>query len=656
MEQSTRAAQLITVTVENDHLEALARPSGSLSGLAELIWNSLDAEADLVSISLVENELGGIAAVNVVDNGHGMTPESAVTDFSHLGGSWKLLSSHSKNRERLLHGKRGQGRWRAFSIGGLVRWISVAETPTGHQKTTITGSRSRLTQFEVSEPETTKEPTGTTVVIDNVGPEEASGLLAEQAHAKLAARLAPYLEKYPNVSVKLQGVRIDPASLQANRVEYELDIPVNDYGPLTLTVIEWKKRFPRELYLCDENGMALWEELTGIQAPAFDFTAYVRWRGFREHEFELATAEMHPVMAPALEAARSKLRDHFRSRSAELQATVLEAWKIEQVYPYEGDVTGDLERVERDLFDVVAVTAAKAVNSASDSLGKKFSLRLLREAVEQSPSALRRVLREVLELPEDKLEELDALLQRTSLTSIIALSRVVADRLDFLVGLRELVFDPVTKKVVLERSQLHRILANEVWLFGDEYSLAVDDEGLRTVLQQHVKLLGRDETAADLDPVTLEDGSRAIVDLLLSATIPLPTQQHEHLVLELKRPSLTLGFEELTQIERYANAVACDSRFDKVNVKWNFWLVGAKMDQFVQGRASQQNYPPGVVSRPLDGRVTIWVKTWAQIIDDCEQRLKFVRDKLAYQSTHDSGVEYLRRQHAQRLPVSVAAR
>lgn len=56
------------------------------------------------------------------------------------------------------------------------------------------------------------------------------------------------------------------------------------------------------------------------------------------------------------------------------------------------------------------------------------------------------------------------------------------------------------------------------------------------------------------------------------------------------------------------------------------------------------------MSRPLDGRVTIWAKTWSQIIDDCEHRLRFVQEKLDYRSTQDAGVTYLRRQHEKYLP------
>src|SRR5665647_1132035 len=136
----TKPGQMITVQVESDHLEALARPSKCLTGITELVWNALDAEADSVRVILVENDLDGLDAIEVRDDGHGMTPEEAIRDFSHLGGSWKRQATRWKNRQRLLHGRHGQGRWRAFSVGSLVTWTSVADTPEGRQKTVVSGS------------------------------------------------------------------------------------------------------------------------------------------------------------------------------------------------------------------------------------------------------------------------------------------------------------------------------------------------------------------------------------------------------------------------------------------------------------------------------------------------------------------------------------
>ena len=160
-----------------------------------------------------------------------------------------------------------------------------------------------------------------------------------------------------------------------------------------------------------------------------------------------------------------------------------------------------------------AVTA-----TTSKSSRRRFSLELLRQAVEQDPGSLRRVLQEVLELPEEQLEELDELLSQTSLTQVITASRSITNRLDFLKALDEMVHDPEIKDRVLERRQLHRILVNELWVFGEAYALGVDDQALRAVLERHIELLGRDElTPEELSEPVAQAGERkqAIVDLML---------------------------------------------------------------------------------------------------------------------------------------------
>ncbi|MGZ4254434.1 MAG: ATP-binding protein, partial [Solirubrobacteraceae bacterium] len=146
-------------------------------------------------VTLADNNLGGVASVRVIDNGHGMRHEDALEEFGHLGGSWKLHTSHSKNHKRLLHGKHGQGRWRAFSIGSLVRWIAVVDSEHGREQTTIVGRRAKMTQFEVGEAKPTSDAVGMTVIIENIEEDPASALLANDAADKLTAMLAPYLAR-----------------------------------------------------------------------------------------------------------------------------------------------------------------------------------------------------------------------------------------------------------------------------------------------------------------------------------------------------------------------------------------------------------------------------------------------------------------------------
>ncbi len=68
-----------------------------LSGVAELVWNALDAEAGTVTIEIARNDLDGVEAVVITDDGHGMTNATAVRDFKRLGGSWKKSQALSMN-------------------------------------------------------------------------------------------------------------------------------------------------------------------------------------------------------------------------------------------------------------------------------------------------------------------------------------------------------------------------------------------------------------------------------------------------------------------------------------------------------------------------------------------------------------------------------
>lgn len=216
----------------------------------------------------------------------------------------------------------------------------------------------------------------------------------------------------------------------------------------------------------------------------------------------------------------------------------------------------------------------------------------------------------------------------------------------------QILFDAEPKKQTLERRQLHRILTRETWLFGEEYALTGDDERLTAVLKRHLAILGEDVELADGPPITREGGAVAIPDLVLSRQIKHHQNVLEHLVVELKRPSVDIGTEELQQIEDYAFTVAADERFNQPNVRWEFVIVGNNLKDRVKRRARQKDRPEGLVHD--EGQVRIWARTWAEIIADARHRLKFVQDSLEYQSSREGGLQYLRETHAKHLPSSLA--
>lgn len=196
---------------------------------------------------------------------------------------------------------------------------------------------------------------------------------------------------------------------------------------------------------------------------------------------------------------------------------------------------------------------------AGETASRRLSLRLLKQSLETSPTAVRQILQEVLALPAEKPNEFANLLKKTSLVAIINASREIVSRLDFPRRLDELLFSPESKAQLKERRQLHRIIAQNAWLFGQESHISVDDQDLTRVLKAHLKILG-DETEV-MEPVQCVGGSRGIIDLMLSRTIEPRPQECEHLIIELKRPKAKIDDRAANQIEKYALAVANDERF-----------------------------------------------------------------------------------------------
>jgi hypothetical protein len=172
------------------------------------------------------------------------------------------------------------------------------------------------------------------------------------------------------------------------------------------------------------------------------------------------------------------------------------------------------------------------------------------------------------------------------------------------------------------------------------------------VLEQHVKLLGRDHIAAGA--VRDANGRPRRVDLLLAQAIPHADNVREHLVVEFKRPSVPIGPAELQQVKEYALAVASDNRFDTARTRWEFWAVSTEVKGTVESDRRQSGKPVGLVSDDADRRMRIWVKTWGEIVHDAEHRLKYVQQQLGVAPDQRRALEYLRRMHAEKLPDAVA--
>jgi len=640
------------VEVQPDFIEKITRANPQ-KALSELVWNALDADAHNVRVYCERNDLDSLSSVIIRDDGTGIPRAKVKEFFRHLGGSWKRAGART-DAGRFLHGQEGRGRFKAFAIGAHAEWEVVYARDGKKWKYSISMSAADVKRVRATAETEVDAATPTGVKLTLSEPLKDFRSFDDDAWLlSLAEVFALYLSDYPDVSVFVSGRRLDPKSVISSRRAFNLDdIEVDGVVyPVRLEVVEWRGVSNRALFLCNEHRFPLAQADRRFHiAGPFQFTAYLEspYIGVLQKQDLIELAEMQGPVVQALDQAVAKIKDHFRALAAQEARSYVAEWKAEKIYPFADEAPRTpVEQVERQVFDIVAVNVARHLPEFEGSApkSKAFHLRMLRQAIEKSPEDLQLILTEVLNLPARKQEELAELLREGSLSSIINAAKVVADRLKFLAGLDAILFDDGPKQRLKERTQLHRILAENPWVFGEEFHLSVDDMSLTEVLRKHKAHLGADIVIDT--PVKHVSQTRGIVDLMLSRQIRRHrTNDLTHLVVELKAPKVKVDRDEISQIEGYAATVSSDERFRNVDVKWVFWVISDDVGPVGKFRIGQ-NTATGLIHK--NANVSIYVKTWAQVLDDNRARMQFFQEHLEHKVDKGEALKHLQERYARYL-------
>jgi len=649
------AVEHVHVEIQDDFVARQTRAQ-PVTALSELIWNSLDGEARQVDVEFAHDDLaGGLSKIVVYDDGEGFPRVEASKLFGNLGGSWKRLTRRTRSKNRMVHGQEGRGRYKAFSLGGSVAWKVCYREGENLKAFEINLLESDLTDVAITdERDAPERKTGVIVEITDIK-RDFKVFASEEGLQELAETFALYLINYRDVSISIAGERLDPETAIAGQASLPLPPITDEDGnehEAELHLIEWRADTKRTLYLCSEAGFPLDQVEARFHVPGFSFSAYLKspYISSLHNDGRLGIAEMVPALRSAVESAREAIKSYFRDRAAQHARNVVEQWINEDTYPFKGEPATPVEKAERQVFDIVAVNVQEFAPDLASAPPKTraLHLRMLRHAIESGPDDLQLIFREVLELPERKQKELAELLQETTLSAIITAAKTVADRLKFISALESIVFDPETKGRLKERSQLHKILAENTWIFGEEYNLWASDKDLKRVLEKHRQIL--DPSIIIDDPVKVVGKKRGIIDLMLSrATRRHRADDIEHLVVELKAPKVSIGADEIIQIKRYAFAVSKDERFHTVKgVRWHFWVISNDYDDFAAADIAGGPDP----ARQLihrDDKVAVGIKTWGELIEENRARLQFFQEHLQHSADESAAIRHLQERHSKYL-------
>lgn len=647
-------SKTIDLGVEKDHIESLTRASG-ISAISELIWNSLDSDSTVINIEYQKNTLGGFENIEISDNGRGIDYKKAQEVFGRLGGSEKKACSISPNG-RQYHGKEGKGRYKALALGDLVTFTSIYKNSNSLKEFSITFDKNHLTHSEFSDLKSLPKgniQTGFKVLIQNIDQENANQALDIKTRKELEQKFTSYYLSYPDFAIFVNGNKLEFESLIKNKAEKEFLLEKNNLSyKFQVKLIEWKFDIKKKTYLCNTKGIPFRELNLGIRStiPISIFVQSIYIENL-QRENKMNLVEYDENLQAALTEAKKFAKEYIRKRLHYYSTEFIDKLKSRGIYPYKEKAENLIEESKRQVFDIVALQVNEYLPDfeSQDEKSQKFTLSLIKEALEKDSSSLQRILTEVIELPIEKREELVEILQETSLSSIIDTMTEIKNRLKFINGIEELIYNKDENKNVLERKHLHKILINETWLFGDEFTYGVDDVTLKNVLKEYLKFLGRDNFEEVIESQPNHD-LQIIPDICLWRQYPQGQPGHKtNLVIELKKPKLDAGVEELMQIKLYASRISQDRRFPKEKTKWKFLLITKDIKSDIEPELEQTNREYGhVVATEF---YDVYVLTWGHILNLAKTRYEFIKEKLNLNlMDNEKNLDYLKTKYKEYLP------
>lgn len=123
-----------------------------------------------------------------------------------------------------------------------------------------------------------------------------------------------------------------------------------------------------------------------------------------------------------------------------------------------------------------------------------------------------------------------------------------------------------------------------------------------------------------------------------------------HLVVELKAPKVKIDQKEVMQIEEYAISVMKDERFKSVKTTWVFWVISDDYGEYAGYRMKKTVGSSANTGKIHEAdNVSIWVKTWAQVLEENRTRLQFFQERLEYEADKGASLKHLQEHYAKFL-------
>lgn len=602
----------------------------------ELITNSIDANSSFVTVEIYKNLLGNVNKVTIVDNGDGMTRDTITTIFSQIATDNKL-----NNKNQI--GQFGIGRFSVYTLGTLITWetkAKISDKKISSIKFMLddTNNESVACEYE----ETRGYNTGTTITIEQILQDKSfslskfgtiknslsttfASLLLTKKDIKI--KLVMYATKIVDNKEKIfeeKSEFINFDHLVVDNINEKITVK-NISGNLNHILLD------KNVYLEDESKIIFSEKnitvqsekLNNIEIPNHKYLAIVSSNKFTTDISRNRIIGLDSDFNEFKQECLTACKEYADKKSKELRIPFIELAANLEGYPNKFKKTdlNPYEQINKMVYDKCLTIVNNKINFISQPQKiKNIIFTFLDKALcDQNFISL---LEKIIDLSKKEVQELNNILDSLKFEEFSKLYNSTIGRLEFLNSFDSLIYD-FKKHNIAERTQLQKIIEDNLWLFKEEFNIAYFDTRISTILKNQgydINIQGKD----------------LLPDFLLGYKKYDEINKKEHILLiEIKKPGVRIEtshkntlldrFDELTRSDRFPNTC------------WYLYLISDKIqDKFKEREIKNQYEIPISDSQKSKGMVEFKALTWSNIIEIKKQELHFIQKEINKDFPYDA--------------------
>lgn len=638
-----------TTKLTSTSIERSGLPTDYKKVISEYIWNGFDANASVININYDSNEVGYINNFEIIDNGTGIKLGELNETFGNFNVSKKM---NSFSNTSFVKGKKGKGRFSFTAFCNIAVWNTIfisKEDKYLNYKIKIKKEDSQ--NYETYDNEVSKiKETGTKLILSDFY-SLTSDMLEDESFINYLSNEFGwflYLNKEQDYKIIINGYSLNYFDIIIDNEDDEIIL-----GEFTFktSYIQWKEKIGDKYfyYFLNNEKKESARKHTSFNNKAVNFhhSVYIESSYFdcfsitKINEPVLLEKNQSDSIFKALvnilnEKILVKEKEFIRNSQAE---NLIEKYNKSKVLPlfksnsYEQLRKKDLENVIKDIYCIHPKIFQNLNITQSKTIVGFLNLLL---DTEQRDNILD-ILEKIVNLTDDERDTLSKTLQKTKLSNITSLIKYLENRYNVVAILKVLIYK--LEKFTTERDHIQKVIENNYWLFGEEFHLVSSDKNFEILLNNYLAHLENNkDKKPDIEKLNKEVKLKR-PDIFISRKIDIPNldnDEHtieENIIVELKRPTITIGKKQFSQIEDYLGFIVNEDRFNSQLRNWKFYIVGKSVDEYIKGLyENQKNKGKKFLVQSIKN-YEIFALTWDDLFKIFENRHKQLINRLEFKSS-----------------------